>query len=206
MADKTFQSTNEEITNRSQQPMQAIIEQLHIDFAHGRIGGIRAKAFPNHLQSHAIRNFKTSRYVDEFTADLYNCVKLVKQLCDLSLAIPDNNTKELPKGFWPDVVRQLKQIIQLWLRMDEVLAHLAREQSGNAAATSFDGLNFIQDDLCAASLLHFLQMLNPVPGDEYLVQISDWCEATHSLITIINEAMGREEKPKEKGKLAGVSN
>lgn len=50
--------------------MKAIIEQLHNEFAYGRIGGIRAKEFPNHLQSHANKNFKTSQKVEKFTADL----------------------------------------------------------------------------------------------------------------------------------------
>lgn len=206
MASNTSQSTNEEITNRYQQQMKAIIERLHKEFAYGRIGGICAKEFPNYLQSHAIQNFKTSQNVEKFTADLYNSVKLAKQLCDLSLAIPQYNSKELPKGFWADVVRQLRRIIQLWLRMDEVFAHLARKQSGNVAATSCDGLKFIQDDIYATSLLHYMKTLNLFAGGDYLVHLFVWCKATNSLITIINEAMSREEKkPKWRGRSAGIS-
>ena len=199
--------------------MKAIIERLHNDFAYGRIGGIRAKEFLNYLQSHANKNFKTSQKVEKFTADHYNSVRLAKQLCDLSLAIPDdsnnNNSKELlPSGFWADVVRRLRRIIQLWLRMDEVFAHLAREQSDNAAATatttttSCDGFKFIHDDIYATSLLHYLKMPNLLAGGDYLVHLFVWCKATNSLITIINEAMSREEKkkpPKWRGRSAGVS-
>ena len=216
MASNTSQSTIEQSTNRYQKQMKDIIEGLHNFFAYGRIGGIRAKEFPNYLQSHANKNFKTSQKVEKFTADLYNTVRLAKQLCDLSLAIPDDdnnnsNSKELlPNGFWADVVRQLRRIIQLWLRMDEVFAHLAREQSDNAAAaaTSCDGLKFIQDDIYATSLLHYLKMLNLFAGGDYLVHLFVWCKATNSLITILNEALSREEKkkpPKWRGRSAGVS-
>lgn len=131
------------------------MNQLHKDFAYGiRIGGIRAKEFPNHLQSYANQNFKTSQTVDKsLPATFTTPSNLQKKLCDLSLAITTKDSgggKELlPNGFWADVVRQLRRIIQLWLRMDEVLAHLAREQSGNVAATSCDGLQFIQDDIYA---------------------------------------------------------
>ena len=100
--------------------------------------------------------------------------------------------------------------------MDEVFAHLAREQSDNAAAaaaattttTSCDGLKFIQDDIYATSLLHYLKMLNLFAGGDYLVHLFVWCKATNSLITILNEAMNREEKkkpPKWRGRSAGVS-
>lgn len=144
----TTTTNDEETTLRYQKQMKAIIDQLHKDFAYGRIGGILAKDFPNHLQSHVNQNFKNSQTVEKFTTDLYNSVKLAKQLCDLCLAFPGNDngddddddeeiksSKEglilLPHGFWADVVRQLRRLIQIWLRMDEVLVHLAiaaREQ------------------------------------------------------------------------------
>lgn len=197
MASTNSQSTLEEIAHRYQEQMKATIEQLHKDFAYGRIAGIRAKDFPNHLQSHANQNFKTSQTVEKFTGDLYNSVQLAKQLCDLSLAITKDSGKELPNGLWADVARQLRRIIQLWLRMDEVFANLAREQSGNAAATSSDGLKFIQDDIYATSLLHYINSLNLFAGGDYLVHFFVWSKATNSLITIINEAMSREaKKPK----------
>lgn len=138
MASNSSQSTNEETIIRYQKEMKASIEKLHKDFAYGtRIGGIRAKDFPNHLQSHADQSFKTSQTVENFTSELYNSVKSAKQLCDLSLAFrPDHDaetrSKELlPNGLWADVVCQLRRLIQLWLCMDEVLVHLAlaaREQ------------------------------------------------------------------------------
>lgn len=233
MASNSSQSTNEEINIRYQKQMKAGIEQLHKDFAYGiRIGGIRAKDFPNHLQSHADQNFKTSQTIENFTSELYNSVKSAKQLCDLSLAFPDDEetrSKELPNGSWADVVCQIRRLIELWLRMDEVLAHLAqatceKEQqselgsgngSGNTVATtsssssslsSREGLTIIQDDIYATSLHQYLKMLDLSVGGDYLVQIFDWCNPTNSLITIFHEAMSREDKkPKWKGRSAEVS-
>lgn len=58
-------TTNEETTLRYQKQMKAISEQLHKDFAYGCIGGILAKDFPKHLQTHVNKNFKNSQLVEK---------------------------------------------------------------------------------------------------------------------------------------------
>lgn len=196
-----LQGTGRENTKRQQKIMQCKIKQLYTDFAYSRIGGVSAKSLPHNLQSLAIEVFKTPKYVNQFAIALDDSAFLTEQLCILSLEIPDDNTKNLAEGFWEDVVHQLKQIIHLWLCMDRVLAKLAREQLGNAAATSVDGMKIIQDDKFAVSLLKFMEMLNLFPGDKYLDQIGAWCHGTESLISVIHKTMGREMEPGREGEL-----
>lgn len=176
--------------------MKNEISDLYAFFKARRVGAIKARAFPKILRNLVIRKFGSAIYVDRLTASLAEAVVLIVKIYNLR---GDINLEKIGPGMEAYIIRRLKEIDQLWARMDKALVLLAREkyEYDRQRVTSKDGMKILENAIFAVSLHKFLENLDLFRNDKFIEKIENWRKSMESIIVAILKSLGRDVEAEE---------
>lgn len=182
--------------------MKKEIADFFAYFKARRVGDIKARAFPAVLRNLVIRKFGSAIYVDRLTIGLAEALVLIVKIYNLRGCI---NLKILGEEMEENIIRHLKEIDQLWARMDKALVMLARQkyEYDRHRVTSKDGMKILEDAIFAVSLHEFLENLDLFRDDKFIEKIEDWQKSMEPIIVAILRSLGLEKEADEMVKISG---
>lgn len=172
------------------------INDFYAFFKARQVGAIKARAFPRILRDLVIKKFGSATYVDELTVNLAEAIVLIVKIYNLR---GDINLERLEEGMEEDIIRHLKEIDELWSRMDNALVMLARQKYEYdwQRVTSGDGMKILEDAIFAVSLHEFLENLDLFQDDKFIEKMEDWRQSMDSIIVAILKSLGRNNEAEE---------